>query len=142
MCNSESIATVFSIVGLGYIDAMPTPKLPWYQFSLRSLLLLTVFVAVLCSIGVCTHWLGPIAIGMLALAGITGRIVAGTRLGFVLGVMFGMPFFLIQVVANVSLSPLPLRLEPSWQLGVSSAIGAILGGVAGGIMVRPRSPRP
>jgi len=42
----------------------PEPELRWYQFSLRSLLLFTTFVAVLCSIGVCKqqerHGLGTL----------------------------------------------------------------------------------
>ena len=54
------------------------PKLFWYQFGLRSLLLLTLFVAVLCLIGVCTHWLISVAIGMIVVVGgFAGRIVAG-----------------------------------------------------------------
>ncbi len=35
----------------------PEPELPWYQFSLRSLFLLTLLVAILCSIGVSAGWL-------------------------------------------------------------------------------------
>jgi hypothetical protein len=35
---------------------MDTPELPWYQFSLRSLFLLTLLVAILCSIGVSAGW--------------------------------------------------------------------------------------
>ena len=51
----------------------PEPKLPWYQFSLRSLFLLTVFVALLCSIGVCTDWSVAAVIGV---GSITGGIIA------------------------------------------------------------------
>ena len=70
----------------------PEPELRWYQFTLRSLMLLTLFVAVICSLGVCTHWLVSAVIAMFALAGMAGRIVAGTRLGFVQGVVFGIQF--------------------------------------------------
>ena len=34
-----------------------------YQYSLRSLLILTTVVSILCSIGVCTIWSFPVAIG-------------------------------------------------------------------------------
>ena len=98
---------------------MPTPKLPWYQFSLRSLLLLTVFVAVLCSLGVCTHWLVSVAIAVtVAIGGIAGRIVAGTRLGFVQGVVFAVQFVLMAIFICVVLQfPVAwLFWEASWQL--------------------------
>ena len=66
---------------------MSTPsKLPWYQFSLRSVLLLTLVVAVLCSIGACTHWLVSVMLDSVVLiGGVTGRIVGGTGLGLVEG---------------------------------------------------------
>ena len=79
--------------------AAPTPKPsppPWYQFSLRSLLLLTLFVAVLCSLGVCTHWLVSAVVAMtVVIGGIAGRIVAGTRLGFVRGAVYAIAWLLI-----------------------------------------------
>src|SRR5580692_10658171 len=66
----------------------PEPQLPWYQFSLRSLLLLTAFAAVVCSIGVYTHWLVSAVIGAtVMIGGVAGKIVAGTRSGFVQGVV-------------------------------------------------------
>jgi hypothetical protein len=122
--------------------ATSKPKLPWYQFSLRSLLLLTVFVAVLCSLGVCTHWFFSALVAMLTLGGIEGRIVAGTRLGFVQGVVFGIQFLLGAVLLCVLLRfPLPLPWEASWQLGVVLGIAVLIGGVVGGFTVRPRSGR-
>ena len=79
--------------------AAPTPKPsppPWYQFSLRSLLLLTFFVAVLCSLGVYTHWLVSAVVAMtVVIGGIAGRIVAGTRLGFVRGAVYAIAWLLI-----------------------------------------------
>src|SRR5208282_3004254 len=71
---------------------MVTSQPLWYQFSLWSLLLWTLFVAVLCSIGVCTHWFVSAVIAVIAAGGIVGRIVAGTRLGFATGVVYGTLF--------------------------------------------------
>ena len=66
---------------------MSTPGTkPWYQFSLRSLLLLTVFVAVLCSTGVRSHW--SVA-ATIAVGGVAGGIIAMSWLGLVLGVLSG-----------------------------------------------------
>ncbi len=50
---------------------------PWQQFSIRSLLLLTTFVAVLCSLATCTDWIVSAELGTTVLmAWIAGRIVA------------------------------------------------------------------
>jgi hypothetical protein len=38
---------ILLLQGWHWLSEMPKPTQPWYQFSLRSLLLLTVFVAVL-----------------------------------------------------------------------------------------------
>jgi hypothetical protein len=125
------------------------PELRWYQFSLRSLFLLTAFGAVLCSIGVRMHWLVSAAVGTLAFAGVTGRIVAGTRLDFVQGVIFG-ALFLIAVVPLCGflllLTGLPWLLWPhgSWLLFVVLlvvGIAVLVGGGVGGFTVRPRSER-
>ena len=111
----------------------PPPNLPWYQFSLRSLLLFTSFVAALCSLGVCTHWLVSAVIVLpVVVGGMAGRIVAGTRLGFVQGVVFGTQFLLVCEF-------LPFLWKPSWLLGVVIAIAVLIGGMVGGLSVRPRS---
>ncbi len=129
--------------------ATSKPKLPWYQFSLRSLLLLTLFVAMLCSLGVCTHWLVSAAVAMtVVIGGIAGRIVAGTRLGFVQGIIFGIQFLFWAGLACVFLALLfwdapwfPLVWNAPWLLGVPLAIAVLVGGVLGGLSVRPRSGR-
>ena len=124
----------------------PKPDLQWFQFSLRSLLLLVLFVAVLCSIGVCTHWLVSVAIVLLALGGVAGSIVAGTRRsgnGFLLGALCGIHFcFWTGIVSFFRLFSAPFRLDARSLLGVVLAIVAVLvGGVLGGLLVRPRSGR-
>jgi len=118
---------------------IPAPKLPWYQFSLRSLFLVTLFVAVLCSIGVCMDWLVSVAIAMIVvIGGFAGRIIAGTRLGFVQGIIYGMQFFL---VAGLLCTFLPFPWAPAWQLGVVLAIAVLIGGVLGGLSLWPRPKR-
>ena len=122
---------------------MPTPKPPWYQFSLRSLLLFSTFIAVLCSIGVCTHWLISLLIGLtVVVGGGTGRIVAGTRLGFVRGAVFGIEFFLIGsfvcVLPAYAFRQLP---QTPWLVGAAILLAVLIGGILGGFTVRPRSGR-
>ena len=112
---------------------------PWYQFSLRSLLLFTLFVAVLCSIGVCTHWLVSAVVGWtVMIGGFAGRIVARTRLGFVQGVVFAIQFLLWAGVACIFL---PFLRETPWRMGVTLGIAVLIGGMVGGFTVRPRSGR-
>src|SRR5208282_5243379 len=80
---------ILSLADGGYttqIMSAREPELPWYQFSLRSLLLLTVVVAVLCAIGVGTDWCVAAVIGV---SGIAGGIVARRSVGFLLGVLAG-----------------------------------------------------
>jgi hypothetical protein len=132
---------ILLLQGWPWLSEMPTPKpkQPWYQFSLRSLLLLTVFVAVLCFIGVCTNWLFSALAAMTVLIGGTaGRIVAGTRLGFVQGVLFG-----IQFALSCLFLPFPFLLnwESPWPWGVVLGIAVLIGGVLGGYSVRPRTGR-
>jgi hypothetical protein len=118
---------------------MVAPKPPWYQFSLLSLFLLTLFVAVLCSLGVCTHWIVSAVVAFaVTIGGIAGRIVAGTRLGFVQGAAFGIQCFLW---AGLFCLFLPFPWQASWQLGVVLGIAVLIGGVVGGFTVRPRSGR-
>ena len=72
----------------------PECKFRWYQFSLRTLLAMTTFVAVLCSIGFYAHWIISALIGAVVMVGgIPGWIVGRSRLGFALGVVYGALFF-------------------------------------------------
>jgi len=118
------------------------PPSPWYQFSLRSLLLFTLFVSVLCSIGVCTDWFFSVVLAMLTLGGIAGRIVAGRGVGFVHGVVCGMLLALITVplAAFFSLRILVLVRPPQWLLAifwlVAGLISVVVGGVLGGLIAR------
>ena len=118
---------------------MPPPNLPWYQFRLRSLLLLTAFVAVLCSIGVCTHWVVSAVVGV---SGVAGRIVARRNFGFLLGSLFGSVFAPITVILASFLGDLVLAfVSPSEMLGtilgvIAALTGGVLGGVFGGLMAR------
>jgi len=138
---------ILSIVAFGYIDEMPasTPKPPYFQYSLRSLLLLTLFVAVMCSIGACTHWLVPVVIAStILIGGIAGRIVAGTRLGFWQGAVYGLQFLCWAGFACLFVpclwEPFMLVLlgKPSWQLIVLLGLAVLIGGIVGGSTVRPR----
>lgn len=118
------------------------PNPPWYQFSIRSLLLLTTFVAVLCSLGLCTHWIFSVVIGSAVLiGGIAGWIVARTRVGFVQGVVFGIQFVLIAAIMGVISLPL-FSWEASSAMWVSYVLlgtASLIGGILGGLSVRPRS---
>jgi len=104
----------------------------------------TLFVAVLCSIGVCTDWLVSVVLAATVLiGGVAGRIVAGTRLGFVQGAVFGILFLLTAVFACIILAPL-LFWQASWEsreFYVLLGVAALIGGMMGGFTVRPRSGR-
>lgn len=124
--------------------ATPEPTHRWYQYSLRLLLLLFVVVALLCSLGSCTHWLVSVVLGSaMLIGGIAGRVIAGTRCGFVQGAVFAVEFLLIAGFACVLLRlPVPL---PFWD--ESSGLGplyavlvivSLIGGIVGGFTVRPR----
>ena len=79
----------------------PPPKLPWYQFSLRSLLELTFFVAVFCSVGVCAGWASLVVLPAIVLvSGLAGRVVAGIKAGFVEGAKCGTLVFAIMIVGR------------------------------------------
>ena len=121
---------------------MPTPKLPWYQFSIRFLLLLTVFVAILCSIGVRRGW--SIS-AVVAVGGVTGGIVARKWSGLVLGVFSGIAYASGAVVVCGFCCFALGTLPPSnlfWQWIIAAAIvGALVGGVFGGLTARHRSGR-
>jgi hypothetical protein len=126
--------------------ATPRTTLPWYQFSLWSLLLLVFFVAVLCSLGVCTHWLVSAVVALtVTIGGIAGRIVAGTRLGFPQGAVFGIQAVLVAVLVCVLFGFEGVWLnfagawQPSWRFWVAIGIAALIGGILGGFTVRSRS---
>jgi len=117
---------------------MPTP---WYQFSLRSLLLFTLFVAVLCSIGVCTDWLVSAVVGWtVMIGGIAGRIVAGIKAGFIQGVLGAILLALPISLLLVRAFPQELFHAP-WLLIVVLGILVLIGGTLGGYSVRRRSER-
>ncbi len=100
-------------------------------------------IAVLCLIGVYSHWLfSAYLAAALLTGGVTGRIVVGTALGFVQGAVFGIQFFFLTAVALVLL--VHLLLSP-WDRGlwmmVVCGIAVLVGGVLGGLNARPRSRR-
>ena len=75
-----------------------TARLRWYQFSLRTLLAAVTLVAVLCAIGVCTHWVVSAGLFVLLVSVVLfvratarasasiARIIAATILIFAVGV--------------------------------------------------------
>ncbi len=112
--EGPSLHAVRSIRNGGYNEFMPTPKLPWYQFSLRSLLLLTLFVVVLCSLGVCTDW---VVSAVIAVGGVMGGILARKWSGLVLGVISGIAFaFIAVILCRPIIEEMPFMSEPFWQL--------------------------
>jgi hypothetical protein len=122
------------------------PQLLWYQFSLRSLLLFTAFVAVLCSIGVRTDWSVS---AVIAVGGVAGGTMARTWSAFVLGGVLGGMCAVVGVVAfafvwHIVLR-MPLRWVPSWEFIAAvkfvAIIGSLAGGVLGGSTARFRSQR-
>lgn len=106
-----------------------------FQFSLRSLLVFTVFVAVLCSIGVCTFWSVS---AVIAAGGGAGRIISGTWLGLVLGVVLGGLCAALAVVVSALLEVLlfgsPMNWASDWPFAVATLIAAIVGSVIGGVL--------
>ena len=121
---------------------MPAPKLPWYQFSIRFLLLLTLFVAILCSIGVRRGW--SIS-AVVAVGGVAGGLVARKWSGLVLGVFSGIGYASLAVVVCgfccFAFGMLP-SLDSFWQWIIAAAIvGALIGGVFGGLTARHRLGR-
>src|SRR5208283_1367185 len=114
----------------------PEPELRWYQFSLRSLLLLVLAVALFCSLGVCTNWVVSVLLAAIVLiGGVMGRIVAGRRVGFAVGVLFAIDGFCLAFVAYGTLIAFfPQLLEATWQLWVTaSGLAVLLGGILGGL---------
>ena len=127
------------------LDAMAISKPN--QFSLPTLMLLTLFVAVLCFLGLYMDWVVPAVIGWTVMIGGTaGRIVAGTRLGFVQGVVFAVLFLLWAGFASLLL---PFLEDAPWRMGVTLGLAVLIGGMSlrdksvcdtilGGYTVRPR----
>ena len=126
-----------------------SPRRRWYQYSLRSLFLAGLFVAVLCSLGVCTHWLLSVAVAVMMVGGVVGRRVAGRRLGFVWGAINGSLLSIIAV--GIFMAALG---SPSWRywtrfgfaileatVVTTAVIGALVGGYLGGFVARLASPR-
>ncbi len=124
----------------------PESKLPWYQFSLRSLLLFTAFVAVLCSMGIRTDWSVS---AVIAVGGVVGGIVARTWAGLVLGGVLGSMCAVVGVVAFAFVwcivFRMPMVWKPFWELiaavKIVAIIGSLAGGVLGGFTARFRSER-
>ena len=129
----------------------PAPKLPWYQFSLRSLLLLTLFVALLCSIRVSTGrgYAAAVVVVNVLISGFAGRTVAGTRLGLVLGCVSGclcagISAFTCAFVWGDTFGMRSLGL-PRWECVIAmnavATVGSAVGGALGGFVARHRSRR-
>ena len=77
-------------------DASSAPN----QFRLRTLLLAVGFVAMLCSIGVCTRWFVPVGIGVaVAVGAVTGRLIARRPRGAVRGAAWGLRFSFLAIAA-------------------------------------------
>jgi drug/metabolite transporter (DMT)-like permease len=97
---------------------------------------LTLFVAVLCSLGVCAHWVFSV---VMAIGGIAGRIVAGT-LRFVEGALVFVLLILslslgISCVSQLRGTPLMLEWEvwqEYWVLAIAGIVGGVLGGFRAG----------
>ena len=124
------------------LSSMTDPKLPWYQFSLRFLLLLPIFVAVLGWIGVRRGW--SIS-AVVAVGGVAGGLVARKWSGLVLGVFSGIGYASLAVVVCGFFCFAFGMLPPSdtfWQWTIAAAIvGALIGGIFGGLTARHRSGR-
>ena len=119
-------------------------KLPWYQFSLRSLLILTVFAAVICSIGAHTYWSFAV---ILAIGGVAGGIASRSWLGLMLGVLVGFIGAVVAVIAAAFLGlliidvPMQRANVETVRMFATAIIGAVVGGILGGRVARYRSER-
>ena len=126
------------------IMSIPEPELRPFQFTLRSLLLLAGFVAILCSIGVCTDWIVAVA---LAVGGITGGIVARKLSGLAIGAFFGMACAVGAAAVFGLLVFLLLGKFSLWDprlnavMAIAAFIGSLVGGAMGGLMARYLSGR-
>jgi hypothetical protein len=118
----------------------PVPKSPWYQFGLSSLFLLVTAVAVVCSFGECTHWVGPVVLAAIVfVSGAIGGLIAG-RAGIIEGTLYGMFLFLLVLSGSGWWNyPFPEQWRPAWKTTLGVAV--LAGGVLGGLLVRLRSKR-
>lgn len=114
---------------------MTTRKPPWYHFSLRSLLLFTAFVAVLCSIGVSTDWVVAAVIGA---GGVVGRLFAGTGWGLAVGAVTGFVFSMMSIFVCGVFWQILSKSSPQFMLSVviAAIVGAMIGGGVGGYSIR------
>jgi hypothetical protein len=117
------------------------PERRWHQFSLRSLLLFSTLIAIICSIGASTHWTVAAELGVSLIVGaVCGGIVRGTRVGLSLGAAYAIPGFIFAIVLmTVLMFPgSGLWDHSEWAIVCRIAVlaGGILGGVSGGIAAR------
>src|SRR5579871_1455385 len=120
--------------------ADPKPRFRWYQFSLRTLLGIVTFVAVLCLLGIYTHWVFATLVGSVVLLGGTaGWIVGKSRRGFAVGIMYGFIFlFCMPVLLGLidwSGSHSFRRFPEQWYFA-ACVLGTLIGGIVGGLRVR------
>jgi hypothetical protein len=126
--------------------ARQSSRLRWYQFRLRTLLILVVVVAAFCSLGASTHWVVPVGIATsVVIGGATGGLVGRTWPGIVVGAMYGLQFAvipagLVYVSAVLAFSRAPWLLYLS--VVIAAAFAAALGGGLGGLAVRSRYREP
>jgi len=129
--DQDDSPRILVIVASGYTDDMP--KSPWYQLSLRSLLLWILFVVVVCSLDVWTHWLVS---AVIVTGGVVGGIFAGTRLGVAQGAVSGS----ICSIIAVSVCAVIIGMQPSeGKCIIVAIIGSLLGGVLGGYSAKYHS---
>jgi len=133
----------------------PTPEAPWYQFSLSSLLLFTLFAAIICSLAVGVDWVvAVVVLEAVVIGGLAGITAAGSRQGFVEGIavavylillaaVIGGIFFVCALVDqffSFANAPHWYRL---WRLMTIVICGtaALIGGTLGGLSERQRLRR-
>jgi len=116
--------------------------MPRFQYSIRFLLLLTLIVAVLCSIGACTNWFVSVVLAStMLIGGVVGGIIARTKWGFVMGAAFGLQSFIFAFDGFIILlgsfpQALDFRHVIAIISGIAALIGGVLGGIVGGIFIR------
>jgi membrane associated rhomboid family serine protease len=98
----------------------------------------TLLVAVLCSLGVGTHWEFSVVVGV---GGIAGRIVARRELGYLLGGLYGTVYAVIGLgLVMVAFSLVSDRESLLGETAIIALVimlgGTIFGGIWGGIIAR------
>jgi hypothetical protein len=78
---------------------------------------------------------------VILIGGIAGRIVAGTKWGFLSGAVFGLQFFILTFCGCVILlGSFPQAFDFRYVFaiisGIAALIGGVLGGIVGGIFIR------